>query len=438
MLRPGQAIVLCVLALLAIGVVMVNSADMTLAPDQAVTIQSIVLSRSTAYMVLALIALLVASLLPVRRLAGALVGEPVAAGADGGFFSRFPFRLMGPGVMWVVVVGMLAVLATVYLPVIGKETNGSHRWLEVPLPSLGKVSLQPSEIIKWGMIGLLGWYGARYAARMNRFWTGLAPVLGAAGVLAAFIVVEDLGTGVLIGAVTCIMLLAAGARWWHLGLLMPPAGGLFVAAVATSPYRLQRLTAFLDPYADAEGTGFHMIQSMAAVANGEVTGRGLGFGLQKFGYLPEDRTDFLFAVICEEMGIAGAAVVMSLYVGLLWAGYLVLRRERDPMLKLVAIGVLSTVGIQALINLAVVTGLGPTKGIALPLLSSGGTGWILTAASLGILVAIDRHQAHDEAVGGDLVGAPGPGVEAAEGNDVLVSTGGEGGNLFGPAEGRPA
>jgi cell division protein FtsW len=431
MLRPGQAIVLCVLALLTIGVVMVNSADMTLAADQAVTMKSIILSRSSAYMVLALIALLSCSLLPVRALAEMAVGTPATDAAP----NRLPLvlRMAGPFAMWVVVALMLGILATVYLPVVGNEINGSHRWLEVPLPGLGKLSLQPSEIVKWGMVVLMAWYGTKYAARMNRFWTGLLPVLGGAGVVAGFIVLEDLGTGVLIGAVVCIVLLAAGARWWHLGMLTPPALAMLVAAVASSEYRMKRLTAFLDPYADPEKTGFHMIQSMSAVANGEVAGRGLGFGLQKFGYLPEDRTDFLFAVICEELGVAGAALVIALYIGLLVAGYLIVRREKNPMLKLVALGVLATVGIQAIINLAVVTGLGPTKGIALPLLSSGGTGWILTAASLGLVVAIDRHQAADEAAG-DETGfdsppdpIPAAPVEAAP-SPVAVS-------LFVPANG---
>jgi hypothetical protein len=155
---------------------------------------------------------------------------------------------------------------------------------------------------------------------------------------------------------------------------------------------MQRLVTFLNPYADPEGAGYHMIQSMVAVANGEVAGRGLGHGLQKFGYLPEDRTDFLFAIICEELGVAGALVVVALYGGMLWSCWTIIRREQAAILKLLALGVVATVGIQALINLAVVTGLGPTKGIALPLLSSGGTGWILTAASLGLIVAMDRTQ----------------------------------------------
>jgi hypothetical protein len=164
------------------------------------------------------------------------------------------------------------------------------------------------------------------------------------------------------------------------------------AAIITNPYRIHRITSFLDPYQDAQGKGYHMIQSMVAVANGQFFGRGLGHGLQKFGYLPEDTTDFLFAIVCEELGVFGAALVIFLYGALLWSVLSVIRREPSRFLKLIALGVMATVGLQALINLAVVTGLGPTKGIALPLLSSGGTGWILTAASLGLVIAMDRTQ----------------------------------------------
>ncbi len=396
MIRSGQILACCILALLTLGVLMVNSADMSLDPSRAISFESIVLSRSSAYMVLAMIAMGAASWLPIRswaRRAGGAKGASKISECGG--FDSTTLTMYGGGVLV-----MLAVVATVYMPVIGKEKNGSHRWLAIAVPGAGEVSVQPSEIVKWAMIVLVSWYAVRLARRsegaMGRFFTGLIPALIGVGAVAGFIVLEDLGTGVLIAGVSGIILLAGGAKLWQLALLAPPALGALAAAVMTSEYRMKRMTAFLDPYADPEKTGFHMIQSMTAVANGEVFGRGLGHGLQKFGYLPEDRTDFLFAVICEELGIAGAGLVVFLYVTMLWAGMSIIRREKDAMLKLVGLGVLSTIGLQAAINLAVVTGLGPTKGIALPLLSSGGTGWILTAASVGLLLAMDRAQSRDE------------------------------------------
>src|SRR5690606_10904877 len=181
-----------------------------------------------------------------------------------------------------------------------------------------------------------------------------------------------------------------------LALCAAPAAAGITLAILTSPYRMRRITAFLDPWADPAGDGYHMLQSLAAIAGGEGTGRGLGHGLQKYGYLPEDTNDFLFAIICEEMGIAGALLVAVLFCGLVWSAIAIIRREPSRSLQLMALGIIATVSLQAVMNLVVVTGLGPTKGIALPMVSAGGTGWTLTAACLGLLLAMDRGQAERE------------------------------------------
>ncbi|MCC6677638.1 MAG: FtsW/RodA/SpoVE family cell cycle protein [Phycisphaerales bacterium] len=400
MLRPGQTIALCALALLTIGVIMVNSAGMRVTPvagptpqDAILTPRDIIFSRPTAYMGMAVIAMAAAAFLPIRRLARSFD----KAGPDG-LLREPPARpdpfagLVGPGI---IIAGLLILMALVYVPGVSRVKNGSHRWISLPIPGLSDaLSVQPSEIAKWVLIGLAAWYGITRASVLHKFWRGLVPALIGVGAVAGFIVLEDLGTGVLIACAACFVLVAAGARIWQFAMMVPAAAALLAAAVITSPYRVKRLTAFLDPYADPEKTGYHMIQSMLAVHGGEGPGRGLGHGLQKFGYLPEDKTDFLFAVICEELGIAGAAIIIALFIGLIWAGYLIVKREPRPILKLFVSGVIVTVGLQALINLAVVTGLGPTKGIALPLVSSGGTGWILTAFCLGLVIAVDRTQAH--------------------------------------------
>lgn len=391
MLRPGQLVMLCALALLTLGVVMVSSAKMSVQPlqpgadpvaaaaESGVTPRSIIFSRSTAYMCVAVLAMFGASWLPIKPLAARLEGaRRLGRWGEGGVL------LLGTGVL-------LVILSSVYWPVVGRSVNGSARWVNLRLPGLE--SFQPSEIAKWALIPLVAVYAARLAARpengLRRFWGGLVPALLAIGAVAGFVVLEDLGTGFLMGAVACLLLLAAGARFWHFAMFVPLAGAGLVAAVIQSPYRLRRITSFLDPFADPMGDGYHMIQSMTTVAGGGPFGRGLGHGLQKFGYLPEDTTDFLFAVICEELGLAGAALVIALYTILLWTSVGIIRRTASPLLKLVGLGVIATVVLQASINLVVVTGMGPTKGIALPLLSSGGTGWILTAAMLGLLVAMD-------------------------------------------------
>lgn len=389
-MRPGHVIAACALALLALGVVMVNSAGMRVGlvnagepVRAAVTAESIMFSRSTAYMALALVGLTIGAMLPVRRWAATgfgLLGTPRDSGEARG----------------VLVIGALVLIvmcALVYVPGIERDINGSHRWIQLPVPGLGDaLSMQPSEIAKWAILPLIAWYAASMGLRLKGFFFGLVPALACTGAVCAFIVFEDLGTGALIAMVVGVMLLAGGARLWHF-LMFVPVGLLAVAAaVITNPYRVNRIIAFVDPYHDPEGIGYHIIQSLVAVANGGGWGRGLGNSLQKFGYLPEERTDFLFAIICEELGIAGATLVVGMFIILTCTGVAIARREREPLLKLWALGIVATVGIQAIINLAVVTGLAPTKGIALPLLSSGGTGWILTAMSLGVLIAIDRTQ----------------------------------------------
>lgn len=412
--RPGHFIALCVVALLCIGAVMVQSASMTtgekpapplpaptaeaapstafasspvseapLGAEGVVTFKSIVLSRQVAYMSLAILAMVVASRLPVLSLLSPRrLGPPPERTR---FWVPLPLIAM--------TLGLLLCLALVYVPGIGREVNGSARWVQIPVAG----SLQPSEIAKWALPVLLALYAAWQTSSRMRSFRALLPALAMTGVLTVFIIKEDLGTGVLMLGVAAVVLVAAGARLWHFALFVPPALAGLAFAALSSDYRRQRLESFLDPWADAEGAGYHMIQSMLAVANGQGFGRGLGFGLQKFGYLPEDHSDFLFAVICEELGIAGAATVIALYLAILLAGMAVLRAAPTMAAKLVAFGVLATLGGQAVINLGVVTGLGPTKGIALPLLSSGGTGWILTAFSLGLLIALDR-ESHGRAV----------------------------------------
>jgi cell division protein FtsW len=406
MLRAGHVIALAVIALLTLGVVMVNSAgmavtpvtgvsalssDATTAPASAgITWQGIVTSRSSVYMVLAIVAMGVAAWLPIHRFAGhAQLGvHPSGWDDPQERLATYRWLLVGAAIL-------ILICALAYVPGIASPRKGANRWIAVPGLGGGEggLSMQPSEIAKWGLAALIAWYAAARGSNLARFGTGLIPALIAIAAVAGFVVIEDLGTGVLIAAVACIVLLAGGARFWQFMLFTPIAAAGVVYAILTSEYRVKRILAFIDPYADPQGIGYHTIQSLVAVAGGEGFGRGLGHGLQKFGYLPEDRTDFLFAIICEELGIAGAGLVITLFLTLLFAGITIAARERSPMLRLFTLGVIATVCLQAIINLAVVTGLAPTKGIALPLLSSGGTGWILTAFSLGLLIAIDRGNA---------------------------------------------
>lgn len=394
MVRSGHVVMLCALVLLTIGVVMVQSAGMSvrpLAPDadptaaaavSGVSIKSLLTSRTSMYLVIAVGAMAIGSRLPVRRLADRL--ERVVWFKPGGDL----------GVLIIGSLLLIGMLVLVYVPGIARVENGSARWINLHLPGLE--SVQPSEIAKWAIIVLVAWYAARLGSyqdhKLKKFFSGLLPVCICAALVAGVVIKEDLGTGALMLVATAVVLLAAGARWAHFAAFIPFALLGFVGAIIAAPYRMTRITTFLNPYADPAGDGYHMIQSMSTVAGGGIFGRGLGNGLQKFGYLPEDTTDFLFAVVCEEMGLVGAIIVVSAYAGIIWAGTGIAIRERSKPLQLIVLGVVATFAIQAIINLVVVTGLGPTKGIALPLMSSGGTGWIMTAFMLGVVVSINRTQ----------------------------------------------
>ncbi|MHC4711219.1 MAG: FtsW/RodA/SpoVE family cell cycle protein [Planctomycetota bacterium] len=343
MLRAGHGIVLITCALLAIGVVMVSSAGLSVDADGGVSLSGVLLGRPALLAALAMAALLAGSRVPVWRL------------------SRAQWPVLRAGGLRVPI-AIVILLLLVHVPGIGREVNGARRWID-----LGVTSFQPSEVAKWGMLAIVAAYVTRWAAVMGRLGPGFLVPMALVALVCGLIVTEDLGTAVLIGAVCTVLLLAGGAKVWHAAVIAAPAGLGLVAAIASSPYRLDRIRAWLDPYQDPQGIGYHVIQSMATVAGGGLAGRGLGNGVQKFGYLPEDTTDFIFAVICEEMGLMGAAVVVSLYGGLLLCGWSIIRR-----------------------CVAVVTGWAPTKGIALPLVSAGGTGWVLTAFSLGLLVSMDR------------------------------------------------
>jgi cell division protein FtsW len=207
--------------------------------------------------------------------------------------------------------------------------------------------------------------------------------------VAGLVVKEDFGTTVLIAAVVLVQILMAGCRVWHLALLLPPVAGVMYHMLNT-PWRRARLLAFLHPEADAQGAGYHVVQSLLTIASGEFWGRGLGNGIQKMGYLPEDNTDFIFAVICEELGFPGALMVIGLFVAFTLSGWRIATRCNNLYGKMVAFGITAIIGLQAAINLAVVTASMPTKGIALPLISSGGTGWIMNAAAIGVLMSIER------------------------------------------------
>jgi cell division protein FtsW len=379
MLRAGHGIALATLCLLVVGVIFVNSASLSVHGSGSTTLQGLLTSRSTVFAVLAALCLAAGALVPVDRIAR--------------------LRGMMNPVPWILAISVLGIVLT-HVPGVGREVNGAHRWI-----ALGPITFQGSELAKWGLPFALAWWCCRNAAHAREFWRGFALPLAAVSAICVGIAIEDLGTAVLIMAVALVMLIAAGCRVWHVALMAPAAILGFTGLVIASPYRVNRILAYLDPYQDPQGIGYHVIQSMGAIGGGGLAGRGLGNSIQKFGYLPEGTTDFIYAIICEETGILGAAGVIALYVVLLWCGWMVVGATRaavaadgsetetpalSPFAQLLGLGVLATIGLQALINISVVTALAPTKGIALPLVSRGGTGWMLTCLALGLLISMDR------------------------------------------------
>ena len=394
MLRMSHGVILSMLALLVIGIVMVNSAGLDVPPDEAlvksgalsreaydravaryqpIEFETVFFGRTTILAAIALLMVWVGSRFDVERFI-------TARGAR----SWIPWILGG----------IVVTLALTQVPGIGREVNGSARWI-----GPAALGFQPSEFAKWGMLIVVSWFCVRHADRLQSFKRGFLPALGLLAFICALIGKEDLGTAVLVFASGAALLMIGGMRWWYVMGLVPIGMVGAVLAVKLEPYRMARLTSYMDPWADPQGAGYHTIQSLSAIAGGGFWGRGIGNSLQKFGYLPEDTTDFVFAIICEELGVMGAMFVIALFAVLLLCGLsIVMRgarlREADaivpPFSRLLGTGILLTIGMQVLINLLVVTALAPTKGIALPFISSGGSGWVTTGLAIGLLVSIER------------------------------------------------
>jgi len=364
MMRAGQGVVILSVMLLMLGVVMVNSAGLSVSSEAPLRLQDMVTSRPAILAMLAVATMWIGSRFPLHLLQVKVGGMPL--------------------VFWTVPLALLLLLA-VYVPGIGRRVNAANRWLDI-----GGFAFQPSEVAKWSMIAAIAWWGARGSRNITTFKDGFLPAVLIVGFICGVIAVEDLGTAVLIFGTACILLFAAGCKTLHLVSLLPFGIASLVGAIMPSTFRMNRLHAFIDPYDDPGGVGFHILQSLTAISSGGLAGLGLGHGVHKFGYLPEDTTDFIFAIICEELGAVGAGAVLCLYAGILILSYSVIRRCKDSFLRLLVLGIATTIGLQATINILVVTSLAPTKGIALPLLSNGGTGWLLTAFCIGLINAVDR------------------------------------------------
>ena len=266
-------------------------------------------------------------------------------------------------------------------------SHNTHRWIRFG----GFFTFQPSEVAKLVTILFLAWFLHTRLDEMNHFWRTIARAASVPLVFAVLVVAEpDLGTALVLAGVTAMMLFMAGMQWRYLlgaaGLALPCLAALLYLVA----WRWHRILVFLNPESDPQGAGFHINQSLIAVGTGGLTGRGYMEGVQKLFFLPEAHTDFIFANIAEELGFIGAVCIVLLFVVLGFRGLRTAFRLQDSFARLAAFGITTAILLQAFFNISVVLALVPTKGIPLPLISSGGTSLFCTLASIGILLNITR------------------------------------------------
>jgi len=287
----------------------------------------------------------------------------------------------------VLIIVCFVLLVLVLIPGIGNVRNGSRSWI-----GIGAFSIQPSEFMKLAMIAFLAKFLSERQKYITSFKKGLAPSLGIVFLAFGMIMLQpDLGTGTVMVGTCIVMIFIAGARISHFVMLGLIGVVGFAALVVSAPYRIKRITSFLDPWQDPLGSGFQIIQSLFAIGPGGLFGLGLGQSRQKFFYLPEPQTDFIFAILAEELGFIGGSFILLLFSLLLWRGIRIALGAPDLYGSFLAVGIIAMVAIQVMINIGVVTGLMPVTGITLPFLSYGGSSLTLMLVAIGVLLNISRY-----------------------------------------------
>lgn len=356
---PDFIIFFAVLALLAIGVVMVYSSS---AVSAYVNFQDsfYFLKRQIVWVTLGLLAMVLT--MNIDYHAWKKLAKPV-------------------------MVVTLILLILVLVPGLGRVVNGARRWL-----GFGSLYMQPSEIAKLSMVLFCASSLALRQDKITSFVKGILPQLVVLLIVFGLILKEpDLGTALAIGGTVFVLLFTAGAKISHLVSLGIAGVSGIITAIIIEPYRMKRLLAFSDPWADPLDTGYHIIQSLYAIGSGGLFGVGLGRSREKFLYLPEPHTDFIFAILGEELGFIGTITVIILFFLFAWRGFKVAISAPDIFGSLMAAGLTTMIIMQALMNIAVVTASMPVTGIPLPFLSFGGSALIFTLSGVGILLNISRY-----------------------------------------------
>ncbi len=357
---PDYWLFLAVLALLAIGVVMVYSASAIVAYDQYGD-SAFFFKRQLIWAGLG-----IASLMVIQRV----------------HYERL--RRLTPVLLAVCVLALIVVL----VPGIGRVAGGARRWIAFG----SQFGVQPVEPAKLALVLYLANFLTNRGPAVDDLRSGLLPPLLMMGTMFGLVVVQpEIGSALLLGLITVAMLFVGGARLRHLVGLALVSAPLLIATILGEAYRRRRLLAFLDPWSDPRGVGFHIIQSLVAIGSGGLFGVGLGQSRQKFFYLPERHTDFIFAILGEELGLVGALAVLALFALIAYRGWQITRGAPDRYSSLLACGVTFMIVVQAIMNIGVTTGVLPITGVPLPLISFGGSSLVFTMSGVGILLNVSQY-----------------------------------------------
>lgn len=301
------------------------------------------------------------------------------------FFMNFDYTRYRRFTGWILIAAILALILVLF---IADPVHGSKRWLV-----FGGIRVQPSEIAKFALVIFMAHYLSKRAEELRSRFVSLLPPLLITIIVCLLILIEDLGTAVTLAGTVMMMFFAVGVPVWtlvSLSMASVPALIYFIFSPEYA-YRKNRILSFLNPWIDPLDTGYHIIQSLLALGSGGVFGMGLGHSHQKFYYLPEPNTDFIFAVIGEELGLLGTSFVLLLFFVLAWRGFQIALKCEDHFGSLLAAGLTCMIVLQSIVNIAVVTGSMPVTGITLPFISYGGSSLCIMLAAVGILLNISRH-----------------------------------------------
>lgn len=297
---------------------------------------------------------------------------------------KFPYHNWRRFSFWIFISSLVFLILVLFVT---EDVKGAHRWI-----NLGFFNFQPSEYAKLAVIMLLAHYLSEIKQGISHLTLGVLIPFGFVALICLLILLEpDLGTALVIFATFMIMIFTSGAQITHLSFLTFFGVAAATVLVVIEPYRFKRLIAFIDPWKDPRGDGWQIIQSLYALGSGGPFGMGLGMSRQKFNYLPEAHTDYIFSILGEELGLLGTTLVLTLFFFLAWRGYKIAISAKDLYGKLLATGITSHLVFQALLNVGVVTSSLPVTGITLPFLSYGGSSLLISLLSIGILLDISKN-----------------------------------------------